>query len=441
MKKKISANSKNKKQAKAATKKKSPSVKSLLPKKIERKKTKPEIKDAIPLKTLTVKPLKREEAERYRNMVENIADGYFEVDLAGNFTFFNDAVCRALGYSREELMEQNYRDHTDKETAKKVFQTYNKVYKTGKIIKEFGYYIIRKDGSKRYIESSVSLRKNSSGKPIGFLGISNDLTERKRAEEALKERDIVFKKLSANVPGIIYQFQMKPDGSFCLPFSTDAVKDIYGCSPEDIVNDFSPIAKAVYHGDFDRFVESIKLSAKKMSPWQCEYRVQVPGKPLRWLLGTSTPEKLPDGSIIWHGFNTDITQRKKAEAETAILSNALKLALDPILILDLEGKVINVNEAAKRLFETEDLGVSALDYVAPEDKEKVTAKMQELLMGSGINVAEFTVITKSGRRVSIEATGNLIVDANGKANGLVVVERDITDRKRMEEALRQEQQF
>ncbi|KIE17013.1 hypothetical protein DS62_07230, partial [Smithella sp. SC_K08D17] len=441
MKKKISANSKNKKQAKAATKKKSPSVKSLLPKKIERKKTKPEIKDAIPLKTLTVKPLKREEAERYRNMVENIADGYFEVDLAGNFTFFNDAVCRALGYSREELMGQNYRDHTDKETAKKVFQTYNKVYKTGKIIKEFGYYIIRKDGSKRYIESSVSLRKNSSGKPIGFLGISNDLTERKRAKEALKERDIVFKKLSANVPGIIYQFQMKPDGSFCLPFSTDAVKDIYGCSPEDIVNDFSPIAKAVYHGDFDRFVESIKLSAKKMSPWQCEYRVQVPGKPLRWILGTSTPEKLPDGSIIWHGFNTDITQRKKAEAETAILSNALKLALDPILILDLEGKVINVNEAAKRLFETEDLGVSAPDYIAPEDKEKVTAKMQELLMGSGINVAEFTVITKSGRRVSIEATGNLIVDANGKANGFVVVERDITDRKRMEEALRQEQRF
>ncbi len=441
MKKKISANSKNKKQAKAATKKKSPSVKSLLPKKIERKKTKPEIKDAIPLKTLTVKPLKREEAERYRNMVENIADGYFEVDLAGNFTFFTDAVCRALGYSREELMGQNYRDHTDKETAKKVFQTYNKVYKTGKIIKEFGYYIIRKDGSKRYIESSVSLRKNSSGKPIGFLGISNDLTERKRAKEALKERDIVFKKLSANVPGIIYQFQMKPDGSFCLPFSTDAVKDIYGCSPEDIVNDFSPIAKAVYHGDFDRFVESIKLSAKKMSPWQCEYRVQVPGKPLRWILGTSTPEKLPDGSIIWHGFNTDITQRKKAEAETAILSNALKLALDPILILDLEGKVINVNEAAKRLFETEDLGVSAPDYIAPEDKEKVTAKMQELLMGSGINVAEFTVITKSGRRVSIEATGNLIVDANGKANGFVVVERDITDRKRMEEALRQEQRF
>ncbi len=441
MKKKISANSKNKKQAKAATKKKSPSVKSLLPKKIERKKTKPEIKDAIPLKTLTVKPLKREEAERYRNMVENIADAYYEVDLAGNFTFFNDAVCRVLGYSREELMGQNYRDHTDKETAKKVFQTYNKVYKTGKIIKEFGYYIIRKDGFKRYIEGSVSLRKNSSGKPIGFLGISNDLTERKRAKEALKERDIVFKKLSANVPGIIYQFQMKPDGSFCLPFSTDAVKDIYGCSPEDIVNDFSPIAKAVYHGDFDRFVESIKLSAKKMSPWQCEYRVQVPGKPLRWILGTSTPEKLPDGSIIWHGFNTDITQRKKAEAETAILSNALKLALDPILILDLEGKVINVNEAAKRLFETEDLGVSAPDYIAPEDKEKVTAKMQELLMGSGINVAEFTVITKSGRRVSIEATGNLIVDANGKANGFVVVERDITDRKRMEEALRQEQRF
>ena len=133
----------------------------------------------------------------------------------------------------------------------------------------------------------------------------------------------------------------------------------------------------------------------------------------------------------------DITERKKAEAEIATLSNALKLALDPILILDLEGKVINVNDAAKILFETEDLGISALDYVAPEDKEKVIAAMQEVVMGSGVNTAEFTVVTKSGRRVLIEATGNLIVDADGKANGLVVVERDVTERKSIEEALRE----
>ena len=154
-------------------------------------KTKTGIKDSASLRKSAGINLNKETAARYRSMIDNIDNGYYEVDLAGNFTFFNDAVCRALGYSREELMGQNYRDHTDKETAKKVFQTYNKVYKTGKIIKEFGYYIIRKDGSKRYIESSVSLRKNSSGKPIGFLGISNDLTHRKQLEEALQKSELI----------------------------------------------------------------------------------------------------------------------------------------------------------------------------------------------------------------------------------------------------------
>ncbi|MDD5344122.1 MAG: PAS domain S-box protein, partial [Smithella sp.] len=409
---------------------------------IERKKTKPEIKDAIPLKTLTVKPLKREEAERYRNMVENIADGYFEVDLAGNFTFFNDAVCRALGYSREELMGQNYHQHTDKETAKKVFQTYNKVYKTGKIIKEFGYYIIRKDGFKRYIEGSVSLRKNSSGKPIGFLGISNDLTERKRAEEALKERDIVFKKLSANVPGIIYQFQMKPDGSFCLPFSTDAVKDIYICSPEDIVNDFSPIAKAVYHEDFDRFVESIKLSAKKMSPWQCEYRVQVPGKPLRWILGTSTPEKLPDGSIIWHGFNTDITERKKAEEklkQSQLFNEAVINSIPGLLYLyDDTGHLIHWN---KQHFE--DLtGYSGeeikdryiLDWFGgAEPDTSIIKKGISETTTKGYGTAEARLLTKDGNSIFMSFTG-VKLNIYGRDH-LLGIGIDITERKKAEKEL------
>ena len=76
----------------------------------------------------------RQSDEKYRTILENIQEGYFEVDLAGNFTFFNDSVCRILGYSKEELMGMNNRQYTDKETAKKVFQAFNKVYKTGEPI-------------------------------------------------------------------------------------------------------------------------------------------------------------------------------------------------------------------------------------------------------------------------------------------------------------------
>src|SRR5664280_2451 len=126
----------------------------------------------------------RQSEEKYRTILENIQEGYFEVDLAGNFTFFNDSLCRNLGYSKEELMGMNNRQYTDKEHSKKLFQAFNKVYNTGEHT-EFDWQIIRKDETKRYVEASVLLQKDSSGKPTGFRGIVHDVTERKQTEQQL----------------------------------------------------------------------------------------------------------------------------------------------------------------------------------------------------------------------------------------------------------------
>jgi len=127
----------------------------------------------------------RESEEKYRTILENIEDGYFEVDLAGNFTFFNDAICRMLGYFRDEMMGMNNRKYTDPENAIKLYQAFNNVYRTGIPVKGFEWEVIRKDGAKRYSEVSISLIRNSKGQPIGFRGIARDTTERKKAEEAL----------------------------------------------------------------------------------------------------------------------------------------------------------------------------------------------------------------------------------------------------------------
>ena len=125
----------------------------------------------------------RELAERYRSILDNIEEGYFEVDLAGNFTFFNDSLCRELGYSQEEMMGMNNRQYMDKETAKKVYQAFNQVYATGEPYKTYDWEIIRKDGPKRIHESSISLMRNAQGERIGFRGVTRDVTEKKRAEE------------------------------------------------------------------------------------------------------------------------------------------------------------------------------------------------------------------------------------------------------------------
>ena len=128
----------------------------------------------------------RQSEEKYRTILESIQEGYFEIDLTGKYTFFNDSMCRIHGYSKQELMGMNNRQHTDKENAKKVFQTFNKVYNTGEPAEGFNWQIIRKDGTKRYIEASVSLKKDSSDKPTGFRGIIRDITERKRADERIQ---------------------------------------------------------------------------------------------------------------------------------------------------------------------------------------------------------------------------------------------------------------
>jgi len=128
----------------------------------------------------------RESEEKYRTILENIEDGYYESDLTGNLTFFNDSICRIWQYPREELLGLNNRQYMDRENARKAFQAYHKVYQSGEPGRVGDYEIIRKDGTRRCIEASISLRKDSSGKPIGFRGIIRDVTERKEAEEVLR---------------------------------------------------------------------------------------------------------------------------------------------------------------------------------------------------------------------------------------------------------------
>ena len=128
----------------------------------------------------------RESEEKYRTILANIEDGYFEADLIENLTFFNDSLCKIFGYSRDELMGMNNRQYTDEENAKKLYQTFNKVYTTGKPDKGFGYEILRKDGTKIVVEASISLRKDVDGKPIGFRGIVRDVTEKQKVEDQLQ---------------------------------------------------------------------------------------------------------------------------------------------------------------------------------------------------------------------------------------------------------------
>jgi PAS domain S-box-containing protein/putative nucleotidyltransferase with HDIG domain len=190
----------------------------------------------------------RQSEEKYRSILETIQEGYSEVDLAGNLTFFNDSLCRLLGYSKEELMGMNYRQYSDKEDTKRLFQVFNKVYNTGEPSKELDWQVIRKDGTRMYLQQSASLRKDSSGKPIGFIGIIHDITEHKQAERRLQESEKYFKEITENSSDIIVISDKKGKIKYC----SRSVERFTGYKPEELIG--RNVIKLIHPDDVKRAI-------------------------------------------------------------------------------------------------------------------------------------------------------------------------------------------
>ncbi|MBY8987674.1 MAG: PAS domain-containing protein [Candidatus Lokiarchaeota archaeon] len=118
----------------------------------------------------------RESEEKFRTIIENAKEGYYEVDLKGNFTFFNNALSNLLKYSPNELMGMNFKKYMDDKNSKLTFKAFNSAYRTGVEQQHFQYELITKNGENLYGESSFSIRYDSDGRKIGFSGFLRDIT-------------------------------------------------------------------------------------------------------------------------------------------------------------------------------------------------------------------------------------------------------------------------
>jgi PAS domain S-box-containing protein len=134
----------------------------------------------------------REREEKYRNILDNIQESYFEMNLAGDLTFFNDSLIRITGYSRDELMGMNNREYTSEETAKMMYNIFNQVYTTGEPAEINDYEIFIKSGEARILELSTLLMKDQDDRPVGFRGIARDVTERLDAVKERKQLEAQF---------------------------------------------------------------------------------------------------------------------------------------------------------------------------------------------------------------------------------------------------------
>lgn len=180
--------------------------------------------------------------------------------------------------------------------------------------------LVRKDGSQLLANMLVTAVLDEQGLWVGYLAICIDVTEQRRVHEALAMRDRLLEKLSAEVPGGIYQYRLDANGHSCFPYASQGLFDIYEIDLQLLHEDATVVFERIHPDDLERVRRSVHHSAEHLSPWREEYRVCLPKAGLRWVRGEATPEVGEDGCTLWHGYLTDISDLKGVEEDLRTLS-------------------------------------------------------------------------------------------------------------------------
>lgn len=384
-----------------------------------------------------VEQVLRESEEKYRTILDNIEDGYYEVDLAGNLTFFNDAMCEIHGYPRKELMGMNNREYTDEETARIVYKNFNKVYQTGETTKIFAYDIIRKDGSRRVNEASVSLITDSKGEPIGFRGIIRDITERIQVEQALRESEGRYRRLIELSPDAItltdLNFNIIAVNQQAIKMSgANIAEELIGKSAVELI---TPEDREIALVNAQKTLQGEMIS-------NIEYRLMRLDK-------TTYPAELSAAMITdvngdpfaFINIVRDITERKIAEMELRAKSNAIDSSINAINISDLSGRLIYVNSSFLDMWGFDDksevLGKSGTEFTSSTE---IFPNIQNILLREGSWMGELIAKKRDGVVFPIEISISLIKSENGEPHSSFASMIDITERKKAEEALIESEQ-
>ncbi|MCB0354915.1 MAG: PAS domain-containing protein, partial [Bdellovibrionales bacterium] len=258
--------------------------------------------------------------ERLALAVESATIGTWDWNPQSDVAVFDSGWITMLGYKPDEI------EHTSKwwmslMHPEEVVSTMRKVRdhfdgKTPEYRAE--YRMQHRDGS--WVEVLAVGRvfeRDEQNLPVRMVGVHIDISARRNAENALRARDQQTSQLFQNVPGMIYQYRERVDGSCHVPFTTPGISEIFGCSPDDVREDSAHLFDRIHTEDVERVKGSVALSKEGLTPWRCEFRSQHPQHGEIWVEGYATPFREEDGSTLWHGYICDITERKRIEIEAA----------------------------------------------------------------------------------------------------------------------------
>ena len=389
-----------------------------------------------------------EERNRIRvAALEAVGNGVIITDTDARIEWVNAAFERLTGYTREETIGRSPAELFSSGTQDKTY--YADLWQTILSGKTWRGELVNKraDGSLYDEELVIAPVLSTSGKITHYVGVKQDISARKRNEDALQESHDLLARLSAQVPGVIYQYLLHPDGSTSIPFVSEGSRDIYELEPQELNLHAAAIFDRHHPDDAAGVIASIQQSARTLEPWHHEYRVVLPRRGVRWLMGNARPQQLEDGSILWHGYIVDITERKEAEQALRASEQRWKFALEGAGDAIWEWDIVNDTvRFSKRLYEL--LGQSTTEpvgsfedwkrFIHPEDLPELLANVRAYLEGrTQAFVTEYRIHCKDGSEKWLLARGMVLNrDERGLPLSMIGTQSDVTERKQSDEQLR-----
>jgi PAS domain S-box-containing protein len=382
-----------------------------------------------------------------RNLIEASLDPLVAISLDGKITDVNAATEAVTGWCRDALIGTDFINYFSEPAL--ALAGYRQAFQNGSV-RDYALAIRHRDGHLTPVLFNAAVYRDAAGDVAGVFAAARDIAGQKRAEKASRELYHRINAIATRVPGVIYQYKLRPDGSSCFPYASEAIRDIYRVSPEAVREDASAVLANIHPEDYGGVAASIQQSAATLNPWQHEYRVRFADGSVRWLLGNAIPNRERDESVIWHGFITDITERKAHETALAESKNLLMSVINsvPVRVFWKDRKLrylgcnISFAQDAGKADPAELIGKDDYQMAWAEQAELYRAD-DRLVMKSGVAKLSYDEpqTTPDGRSIWLRTSKVPLRNQDDEIFGLLGLYDDITDRKLAELALRENEAF
>ncbi|UEX79414.1 diguanylate cyclase domain-containing protein [Spiribacter halobius] len=259
----------------------------------------------------------RQERERFANIIWGTGAGTWEWNVQTGEVRLNERWASIIGYTLEELAPisiDTWIRHTHPEDLARSEDALQRHFAGETDAYESEVRMRHRDGHWVWIlDRGRLISRTDDGRPQWIFGTHLEITARKEAQLQVDELLARLQQMVAKVPGVVYQYRQWPDGRFAFPYVSEGVRELYGLTPRDIIEEPSRAFELIHPEDRERVAAGIQASFEQVMPWNEQYRALLPDGRTLWLEGHADPERMADGSVLWHGYIRDVTAFKETE--------------------------------------------------------------------------------------------------------------------------------